>query len=566
MKPKVVAESRKSRRGIDMRKVAFAALLAAWMALPLAAQNRTAFGGVRNAIDYAYGVSRPGGASGPAALVIDNANPIPSGSQTVTVSFGVTTAGDGTVFAPLSLLAPVSVGAGTDIETVTPTAVSCSSPQVYDSCTFTATFANAHGRGEPVASASYGLQEALDVSWAGGGGVISIDQPWKSAGGTNATIQAAVIAPFTTIADNRQGPTTYWYPQPAATAILSLPTILSAATAVPSATPAGGFGTGTYYLCVAYVDIMGQEGPCSPSFSEAGVATGSFIFSPPAASTGAVGYTIYISLTSGTYTLAYKVPLTSAVCALTALETTTAACAVANATYGQTGATATVTAITVNTSPILLNETVISTAAISHGTPNGRMTYVYAPGNGVGLAGVEGASFPFTIGAAASTGIPSDVGTINIPPGYMNAVGRKIRVCGFGTFSGASTATVIDINLQWDSFGQNTAGLPVTVASMTATPAAAFAASIVNVSFCQVLTTTVAGAGATAGTILPGAGVMNVGNTVTGISAAGGTNATAAAVGSLNLASEARLHVVYNHTTGTDGSGMILNSLTIEAL
>ena len=39
-----------------------------------------------------------------------------------------------------------------------------------------------------------------------------------------------------------------------------------------------------------------------------------------------------------------------------------------------------------------------------------------------------------------------------------------------------------------------------------------------------------------------------------------------AAVGSLNLASEARLHVVYTHVTGSDGAGFTLNGVTVEGL
>jgi hypothetical protein len=39
-----------------------------------------------------------------------------------------------------------------------------------------------------------------------------------------------------------------------------------------------------------------------------------------------------------------------------------------------------------------------------------------------------------------------------------------------------------------------------------------------------------------------------------------------AAVASLNLAGEARINVVYLHTTGTDGAGVILQDLTVEVL
>lgn len=543
-----------------MRKLLSILGLVAALTAPAAfAQNRVSFAGVTVARDYAYGVTPN------VAPLLVTAGSTGTGSYSVTVAFGNTTTASGIVIAPLSILAPITIGGGTNTETVTPSAVSCSTPAVQYTCQFTATFTYSHGNGDLVRSGTYGLQEAIDAQ-AGLGGVVGVDSAWTRLGGLSSTITAATVFPNVVIQDTRAAAVTYWYPQAGATTILALPTTLTAVTALPSATPVGAFGTGTYYMCVAYVDVMGQEGPCSATFSQAGLATGSFIFSPPAASTGAVGYTIYISLTSGTYALAYKVPLTSTICGLTTLETVTTACAVTNATYGQTGTTATVTAITVNTSPILLNKTVISTTAVTHGTPNGRTTYVYSPGSGLALSGITGASFPFTIGAAAATTVPSVGGTLNIPPGYMNAVGRKVRVCGYGTMSGASTATVLELSLQWDSFGQNTAGLPVTIADNQATPTTAVSGTVVNVSFCDTLVTTVAGTGATAGSILDLGGYTCWGVTSAGVQPTCSSGSTTAATASLNLASEARLHAVYTHTTGTDGAGLVVNGITIEAL
>jgi hypothetical protein len=131
---------------------------------------------------------------------------------------------------------------------------------------------------------------------------------------------------------------------------LAAPATLTAATVgfgLNGANTTGGTytGTSTYVYCIAYVDIMGQEGPCSATFSAATAGTGStnqIGFAAPAASTGAVGYVPYISLAGGSYALAYKVPLVSqptvagvapvsnGVCTLTTLETITPACAVTN--------------------------------------------------------------------------------------------------------------------------------------------------------------------------------------------------------------------------------------------
>lgn len=157
------------------------AILSIFLALPAFAQNRTVFAGAANAIDFAYG-TLPGS---PAPLQVDLAGgPSATGVATLTVSFGTTTLGDGTIITPLSTRAPITVGTGANQETVTPSAVSCSTPQVYQSCSFTATFSNQHGTGDRVASASYGIQEAaLYVSGKQGGGLVIVSaQLLKQAG------------------------------------------------------------------------------------------------------------------------------------------------------------------------------------------------------------------------------------------------------------------------------------------------------------------------------------------------------------------------------------------------
>jgi hypothetical protein len=467
---------------------------------------------------------------------------------------------------------PITVGLGSaNQETVTPTAVSgCNSGSSGTAtCLITATFANTHGPGDLVVSGDAGLQEAMNA--IPNGGIVVVD---STAGVTNANITATVVNPRITIEDTRGNSEQYWVPIGGLTTIAA-PAVLTAVTALPSATPVGAYGTGTYYMCVAYVDIMGQEGPCSPTFSQAGLATGSFIFTAPAASAGAVGYTIYISLTSGTYQLAYKVPLvtqptavgvypaSNGVCTLTTVETITPACSVANTTYGSTASTATVTAITVNTSPIDPQVTTVSTTSVYTPNAGGRTTYTYAPSSHIGIPGLVAESLPWTISAADTTTTPSVIGTINLPPGFMNYLGRTLEVCGYATTT-ASTATIIDIQFQWDAMGQNTAGKGVLIGDLTSTPTAAIATAG-HYSFCEDFVTTVTSASATGGSI----------NVVGGSGAAGGlsliagsafANTTAAAVASLNLADDARINVIYLHTTGTDGAAVTLQGLTAKVL
>lgn len=500
-----------------------------------------------------------------------------AGAATITMSSGSVRLQDGRTIVPFSAggynvlgqpgafpAIPITVGTGGTQETVTPTAVSgCFAGAPQNSCQITATFTYAHGQGEVVVSGSVGIQEAINDAAFWGGGVVVVDGSASVVGGgasaVTTIIKAALPMPTVSIEDDRGLAPVYWNPQGGLTTIAA-PTTLTATTAAPSATPAGSYGTGTYHLCISYVDLQGQEGPCSADFSEAGLSSGSFIFTAPAASTGAVGYTIYISLTSGTYTLSYKVPITSTICTMTTLETTTAACAVANTSYGQSGATATVTAITVNTSPIAPQSTIVSSTTVYVPNPGGRTTVTYAASSHLGTPGTITSALPYTISAAPGTTVPTVVGTINLAPGLMNNIGRQLTICGYMTGT-ATAATIENVQLQWDAVGQNTAGKGVLISNLTTTTTFATTG---HLSFCADLTTTVAGASATAGSILSTGGFLVAAGVDLAATVAGGGPTLAATTGSLNLAGEARINVIYLHTTATDGAGWILQSLVVK--
>lgn len=502
---------------------------------------------------------------------------LPDGRTIVPFSAGgINTAGNAQVMPAI----PITIGSGTTKETVTPTAVTgCYIGAPQGTCQITATFANAHGQGEVVTSGSLGIQEAINDAATFGGGIVDVDKSEDFYGGgsgvVNSALIAALVMPNVVVEDTRSYATQYWTPQGGST-VVGTPATLTAVTALPSTTPVGTFTATNYNMCIAYVDIMGQEGTCSTSFVNTGAgATSSFIFSAPAASTGAVGYTIYIGLTgAGSTTLQYKVPLvtqptvqgtypvSNGVCTLTQIETVTPACAVANTSYGQTGSTATVTAITVNTSPIQPITTTISTTSVYIPNPGGRTAYNYAPGSHMGTPGVPVSNLVYPIGAAAGSTVPTVEGTINIAPGFMNVVGRTLEVCGFMTTT-ASAATIENVQLQWDAMGQNTAGKGVPLVDMTATTTLATTG---HISFCADLQTTVASASATGGSINAIGGFETVsGVTIAGTNAAG-TNTVTGATGSLNLADDARINVIYLHTTGTDGAGWTLQSLTAKVI
>lgn len=516
-------------------------------------------GGAFVASNYAYGFG-----SIPAARV--NTGNAATGSSTILLDSGSIALPDGRTVLPFQVGATIILGLGTGVqETITPTTVSgCTfaTPSGIATCSITASFTNLHFHGESGFSGTLGLQEAIDDAQNSAGGKVVVDSYWKSIGGTTAILAGALPFQNVVVEDDSAATPQFWTSQQTASTFLAAPTTLTAVTALPSTTPVGAYTTGTYFMCVSYVDVDGQEGPCSATFSQAGLATGSFIFTAPAASAGAVGYTIYISLTGGTYSLAYQVPLSSTICTLTKIETTTPACAVANATYGQSAATATVTAITVSTSPVDLQLAGVSGTLLT-GAANGRTTYGYIPGAHVGSQGVP-FSLAFTAGGIGSA-TPISIGSVNIPAGFLNQVGKTVRICGKFLNTDVNSATQV-INVYYDAAGSNVAGSPVKLGQLTATGTGTAAAY--EGSFCENFITTVSGAGATAGSVLPGNGNLNYALVSSGNIVGNGADTIAAAVALINLAGGGgfsnRFNIVHNNTTGN--ATPQLQSLSIEVL
>jgi hypothetical protein len=482
---------------------------------------------------------------------------------------------------------PVTVGSGTTQETVTPTSVTgCYIGAPQTSCTITAAFTNAHGQGEIVTSGSDGIQEAINDAAFWGGGVVSVDPSMAFFQGgitaVRALIAAASVMPMVSIEDTMQGPTTYWNPtQGGAATVFSAPTVLAGQAACDAthnfcsdSVAVGTWAAVAYFGCIAYVDIMGQEGPCSTTATFTAVVSKAIDVGAPAAATGAVGYVIYIGTS---YLLASSVAITPSVCTMTTLETITPACAVTNTTYGQAGSTfgvnalftggAQVATLTVVTSPGKLLATTASATTAYIGTPNGRSTgYVYGPSSHMGIPGVLGVSRPFTITSAAATTVPNVVATVNMPPGVMNYLGRGFRVCGFGSSTGTSTATIVGFTLWWEAAPSNASGpLPLIIGGPNVT--GTLASAVDNYSFCQEFTTVTTGA---TGTVLPGFGFETFSDTVAGTHPFSGPNVQVGAPAGMSLTGgvgfPTHLHVVYLHTTGTDGAGIIWQKLTIEPL
>lgn len=150
------------------------------------------FAGSFDALAFAYGSSAPGAPEGLRVKVGTTA----TGAGTLTLDFGFITLADGTVVNVLATNASITTGtsAGSNNETVTPSAVSNATPQVYGSPTVTATYTYTHGVGELISSGTIGLMEALNYVASIGGGRVIITPQWAQAGGTDAMVDAANAA------------------------------------------------------------------------------------------------------------------------------------------------------------------------------------------------------------------------------------------------------------------------------------------------------------------------------------------------------------------------------------
>jgi hypothetical protein len=518
-------------------KPGLVALLALVAIGPLAAQNRTRFGGRYEAIDYAYG-NTVGGAQ-PAALSILTGNSA-TGSQTAIVAFGYTTAGDGRVFTPLATNAPILVGGGSNQETVTPSAVSCSTPTAYGTCTFTATFVNVHGTGDSIVSASFGLQEAINLAQSDGGGSVIVDQAWSKRGGLTSTITSASPYSNVTVEDMRSGDQ-YWSMQPTTVTVLAVPTTLTSGTAVFSGT-SGTWTNAAQFTCVTYVDALGGEGPCSATFNQTPSANTSLTITSPAASAGAVGWRAYAG---ASYNAAYLLPVTTSACTLSTLESVMPACAI--------GANGTWPAIFLTTTT-LRPQGQSPTVNLANPFPQGHTTFAYEPTGSLPQSfQTDYAAFPAY--GSLTAGQIAVVGSINFPAAFLNVIGRTVQLSGKITTGSVNTATLPTLNVRLDWVGGTTAGAGVNTCAFEGV--AVGATKTYEAPFVCTLTTNAVGATAI-GTVQPG-GYMAL--QAQDISANGlfYADSNASTVGSLGLFAQVTANVLYTSTTNTTAAPNLLD-------
>ena len=447
------------------------------------------FAGGFNAFDYAYGINP----STPPLQVVSGSTAT-SSSYTITVAGGYSNTPDGVNFVPFATNASILIGEGSQAETVTPSAVSVTTPLSYGTTTATATFTYAHGLGDNVRSGTVGLQEALNFVSGYGGGNVIIDARWVQYGGTQAMINAAVIPLNVGIIDSTKSFIVPVLNAPSSLTQISVPTALTTATStygmITTATTGGSIpASSTYRLAVTYVDIFGGETTISTdsastsTIASGATSTNTITVTSPAASTGAVGYRVYMSAASGAAASEILYPVGNS--AITGTTSTLGSVVPSFAI----GTPVTITAIITGTATVPSVNTAYAAAAIESFAPVVR-SYPPFPS----LASI----------AAAATGT---LGTINIPAGYLNAIGRTFRLKGMFYATTNSTPGTLTLKIGVASIPGVTSITPFSVVSGTTT-----ASAVVSGIFEAVFTTASTG---TSGTLeVHGSVLYNLAGTV----------------------------------------------------
>ena len=254
---------------------------------------------------------------------------------------------------------------------------------------------------------------------------------------------------------------------------------------------------------------------------------------------------------TGSLATAYLLPLTSTVCTLTQLESVIPACAI--------GSSAVIPTAPTTTTELKPNTQTTPTVNVNQQFPIGHTTFAYLP-SGSPPVPFQTHYGPFVAYGSTTSGQYDILGTARLPTGYLNAIGRVIRVSGkiAATVNTAAVPTVT-ISITWP--GGLTAGLPIAVC--TNTGAAYGSSAAYNLTF--TCTMTVNAPGATAiGTIMTDSTMCY--NVAAGGAAAVCTIDTGtAAIGSLGLFAQNSIDVIY--TSGTNATSAVqLLDLHIETL
>lgn len=389
----------------------------------------TRFAGQYNALSFNFGGSNTGA---PDAIDVLQGNPS-TGAGTVYVAASFTVDQGANAINPFLVNQTVQIGRGAALETITLTAVGTptlvgSEPSAY-AIPISATFSYVHGYGDPVFSATVGLQEAINVAAAAGSGTVIVDEAWYAAGGTLAIILAAII-PVTaniagvclanTIRILDQTTLTFYELRYSTVTPLVAPTIPLITQVASLVGVAGTFTAATYYVNFAYVDAKGGITLASSQYSFTATVSLAIGGSGPVAEVGAVGYLVWTSATSTTY-LAPVTQVTGAP-AITAITCGGVKCFQIGTPFAVAAPGTSALAI------VPVEATAYASALLPVQSQN-----MIEPFNAV--------LPPFVVTGLIS-GTALEMARLDVPAGFLNSIGRTLRLTFNGTFTPVSGATL----------------------------------------------------------------------------------------------------------------------------
>jgi hypothetical protein len=192
--------------------------------------------------------------------------------------------------------------------------------------------------------------------------------------------------------------------------------------------------------------------------------------------------------------------------------------------------------------------------------PQGHTTFAYAP-TAAAPVPFQTHYGPFPAFGALTAGQIAVLGSVNLPAGYLNVIGRTVRVTGKIALTTLNTATLPYITLGLNWVGGLTAGAPIAVCSLV--PAAAGSTATANEFFTCTLTTNAVGATAIGTVMTNGYELLTpaAGGALTGATGDTGT----AAIASLGLFAQNTLNVIYTSTTNATAGEQLLD-LHVETL
>jgi len=397
--------------------------------------------GFYNAYEYAYGAAGP---TTPDTLKV-YVGTTAAGAASLTVNYGQIGLSDGTNLAPFAITTPITIGLGANAETVTPSAVSNPTPGVYGSCVLTATFANVHGSGDPIASGSIGLQEAINAAAAAGGGTVVLTGAWWANGGTLAILQAATVpnVPRASLATPTvplgatvrvldQTTLTFYEFKGNSVSLLSAPSI-PLITQVASTTATGTWTAVTTYVKFVYVNAIGGLSAASSEYSFTATVSKAIGGTGPIAATGAVGYLVFIGTTTN---VNYQVVVSTS--SGTPIQCGAIAAFQIGTSFSSTAITTSATALP----PVLA--TASATLALQP---------VSAPNMLQPFQTVYG---PFANVTTVTAGTAAEIARFDTPTAFLNQIGRAIRITAWLSYTPGSTATLIPSLLIESVYGTTT--------------------------------------------------------------------------------------------------------------